>query len=66
MYGAYRAAGPTYVQSRKDLEPKRRRGACRDSVSRTRQPRRFANSDLNSFAPVLGPVSAPPACEAAA
>src|SRR6202034_4755440 len=42
-----------------------RQGACRDSRSRRRQPRRFANSDLNSFAPVLRPVSAPPARGAA-
>jgi len=44
---------------------KRRRGARGDSHSRRRQPRRFAHLDLNSFAPVLRPVSAPPARGAA-
>src|SRR6266571_3377630 len=44
---------------------KRQWGACRDSRSRRRQPRRFALLDLNSFAPVLRPVSAPPARGAA-
>src|SRR5271167_3935960 len=48
-----------------NLEPKRQRGARRDSRSRRRQPRRFALLDLNSFAPVLRPVSASPAREAA-
>jgi len=48
------------------IRRKRRRGARGDSHSRRRRSRRLANLDLNSFAPVLRPVSASPAREAAA
>src|SRR5580658_9193899 len=58
-----------YVEPEKpgnlDRHHKTRQGICGDSRSRRRQPRRFANLDLNSFAPVLRPVPAPPACGAA-
>src|SRR5271169_5214054 len=56
-------AGTTCVSKSGTL--KRQRGARRDSRSRRRQPRRFAIFDLNSFAPVRRPVSAPPARGAA-
>src|SRR6266566_8014958 len=57
--------GTYVVQNRNNQETKRQRGARRDSCSRRRQPRRFALLDLKSFAPVLRPVSAPPARGAA-
>src|SRR4029077_13840635 len=63
--GALIAPRDLQKQNQNNLEPKRQRGACRDSRSRRRQPRRFALLDLNSFVPVLRPVSASPAREAA-